>query len=323
MQASLFRDALRTSIGLMPDFRFWLGVHKPQWLDLTDVPLFISRRTLADYLGRARRHAWEDGVCERCAKPRRRGAGTCEVRDPRPRGPWALDSGGFTELQMYGRWTISAAEYAAEVLSFQERIGRLEWAAPQDWMCEPIVRHGGTVRGSKGKIVFAGTHKTVAEHQRLTVDNLLELRALTGGKVRWTPVVQGWTLGEYLDHVELYEKAGVDLRLEPIVGVGSVCRRQGEIAALSIMRTLAGLGLRIHAFGFKTEGLVLAADVLASADSMAWSEYWSHRLIDGHNKPGGRPRPRGHKNCANCLEAALLWREWLLARDARRMGFAA
>jgi hypothetical protein len=26
---------------------------------------------------------------------------------PRARGPWALDSGGFTELTTHGRWTIT------------------------------------------------------------------------------------------------------------------------------------------------------------------------------------------------------------------------
>jgi hypothetical protein len=47
-----------------PVVRFWLGTHKPGWLARTEVPLFVSHRTLG---------------------------GRREL--PRARGPWALDSG--------------------------------------------------------------------------------------------------------------------------------------------------------------------------------------------------------------------------------------
>lgn len=62
--------------------RFWLGTHEPAWLNRTCVPLFISRRRLE----------------------RRK-------RLPRATCPWALDSGGFTELSMHGRWTLDAKRY--------------------------------------------------------------------------------------------------------------------------------------------------------------------------------------------------------------------
>src|SRR5690606_3699977 len=169
---------------------------------------------------------------------------------------WALDSGGFTELAMHGRWTVSAAQYAAEARRFRDEIGRMEWAAPQDWMCEPWM--------------LARTGLSVAEHQRRTVDNLLELRALAPD-LPWVPVLQGWALGDYLRHVEMYDRASVDLRAEPLVGLGSVCRRQGMAEAERIVRALAGLGLRLHGFGVKLTGMRRFADALVSADSMAWS----------------------------------------------------
>ncbi|MGQ0837561.1 deazapurine DNA modification protein DpdA family protein [Actinokineospora sp.] len=55
---------------------FYLGTHQPAWLarDL-GVPLLVSHRRLA---GRASL--------------------------PRATGPWACDSGGFTELSLHGRW---------------------------------------------------------------------------------------------------------------------------------------------------------------------------------------------------------------------------
>jgi hypothetical protein len=62
------------------------------------------------------------------------------------------------------------------------------WAAPQDWMCEPIVINGGTAGGQR----FAGTHLSVAEHQRRTVANYAQLRDLAPD-LPIIPVVQGWS----------------------------------------------------------------------------------------------------------------------------------
>ena len=268
---------------------FYLGTHKPGWLAVqafASVPLFVSRRSLAMLR-----------------------------RLPRAAGPWALDSGGFTELQLHGRWTLTAAVYAAEVRRFRDEIGGLAWAAPQDWMCEPIVLAGGSV----GKLTFAGTGLSVEEHQRRTVENFLELKSVAPD-LPFAPVLQGWNLGDYLRCIELYLRVGVDLRSEPLVGVGTVCRRQGTGEATRIMRTLAAEGLRLHGFGFKLQGLIASADDLASADSLAWSFHARRRApLEGHDRPGPG-RPRGHMNCANCAEYALLWRASLCSALKRTRG---
>ncbi|MFJ8812920.1 deazapurine DNA modification protein DpdA family protein [Amycolatopsis thermoflava] len=59
---------------------------------------------------------------------------------PRATGGWALDSGGFTELSLHGRWRTDARTYAAAVRRYAEEIGHLAWAAPRDWMVEAHVR---------------------------------------------------------------------------------------------------------------------------------------------------------------------------------------
>lgn len=207
---------------------------------------------------------------------------------PRAVGTWACDSRGFMELSQHGRWTFTAQEYAAALRRYKAEVGGLAWAAPMDFMCEPFITQK--------------TGLTVREHQVRTVASVLELRALGAPVV---PVLQGWSIGDYFRCVELYDKAGVSLRAEPVVGVGSVCRRQNTTMATVLMRTLAAEGLRLHGFGFKKTGLRAVADVLASADSMAWS-YHARR------EP---PRPEclgKHKNCANCLPFALEWRAELL-----------
>lgn len=309
--------------------RFFLGTHHPDWLAKAGVPLFVSRRRLENM-----------------------------KRLPRSIAPWALDSGGFTELQLYGRWRLAEEEYVRLVRRFRDEIDQLAWAAPQDWMAEVPVREG-LIRRKRGKrkaaidvrewlewarqagpvmtkavamaeelgddaeVLFHGTGLSVEEHQARTIENLLNLRWLAPD-IPWAPVLQGWSVADYWRHVEAYAAAGIDLRAEPIVGVGSVCRRQGSPIAALIFQTLASMGLRLHGFGVKVEGLLRFGEVLGSADSLAWSYHARRRpsMIEGHDKPGPGRRT-GHKNCANCLEYALQWLADLMDRLGWEAGPAA
>jgi hypothetical protein len=254
---------------------FFLGTHQPSWLPRVDVPLFVSDRRLRSY-----------------------------KTLPRAVAPWAEDSGGFTELQKYGEWTVTAREYAARVRRYHDEIGNLVWAAPQDWMCEPIVIAGGRA----GRLVFAGTGLSVHEHQRRTVTNAVELEMLDAG-LPWRKVVQGYTSDEYLRCADMYAKLGIDLTREPLVGLGSVCRRQATGEAHEIIRALRAWGIpRLHGFGIKTLGLQRYGHLLTSADSLAWSEDARRKKVP----MCGTVHPRGAKNCANCLPYALQWRSRLL-----------
>ncbi|HXJ25629.1 MAG TPA: hypothetical protein VNH17_08010 [Streptosporangiaceae bacterium] len=241
-------------------FRFWLGTHETSWLERAAFPLFVSHRRL-----RLRRSL------------------------PRAAGPWALDSGGFTALSGDGQWDMTPRQYVTAVERYAAEIGRLEWAAPMDWMCEPAVR--------------GRTGKTVTEHQQLTVDNYLRLRDIAP-QLPFVPVLQGWDLDDYLRCADLYAARGVDLSREPLTGIGSVCRRQATAQIAGVVAGLADAGIRLHGFGVKIRGLAVYGGDLASADSMAWS-------ARGRRVPGcGRGR---HKNEANCFEFAAAWRRRLLA----------
>lgn len=238
--------------------RFYLGTHKAVWLSRVSIPLFVSRRTLA---GRK--------------------------TFPKARAPWALDSGGFSELSSYGAWTVPPQQYVREVATFVREIGQLQWAAIQDWMCEPHI--------------IQKTGLSIIEHQRRSVMSLLTLSGLAP-ELPWAPVLQGWTLDDYHRHVEMYAEHGVDLESYQTVGVGSVCRRQASTQAAGIIRSLACHGLRLHAFGFKLTGLPAIHRHAVSADSMAWS-------FGARYEP---PLPEcvgKHKTCANCMTYALRWYE--------------
>lgn len=210
--------------------KFYLGTHEPTWLNRSHRPLFVSAVRL-----RAR----------------------CVRKLPTARVPWALDSGGFSCIQGPDGYAQKAPEYAAEVRRWAEGIGLMDWAAVQDWMCEPV------------KLALTG--KSVREHQELTVQSYLDLRALAP-EIPWVPVLQGFARDEYHRCAELYAAAGVELRELGLVGIGSVCRREHTGEAEAIIRELAATGLRLHGFGFKLSGLERCADALASADSLAWSD---------------------------------------------------
>ncbi len=212
---------------------------------------------------------------------------------PRARGPWALDSGGFTEIALHGRWLTTTDGYVNAVRRYASEIGNLAWAAPMDWMCEPTM--------------LEKTGLTIREHQERTVANYLELR----GRGPFIPVLQGWSLADYLACVELYRDAGVNLTEEPLVGLGSVCRRQDTTEIARIV--LALQPLRLHGFGVKTIGLERYSHLLASADSMAWS----YRARRSPPMPGCK-----HRSCANCPRFAFRWRERIIAVIDRPRLFA-
>ncbi|MEU0589919.1 DUF7221 family queuine tRNA-ribosyltransferase-like protein [Streptomyces ardesiacus] len=246
---------------------FLLGA-PPAFMKYTDVPLFVSNRPLS------------------------------KIKELyRARGRVSVDSGGFSELDDHGSWDYGPTprQYAGQVGRYVDYVG-IDWAAPQDWMCEPWIT--------------AKTGLTVEEHQARTVGNYLELKAIDD-RLPIIPVLQGWTIPDYEHCIDLYDRAGVDLRALPLVGIGSVCRRQGTEEAARLVRRIADYGIRLHGFGFKIDGLRRVAQYLPSSDSMAWSAA-GRREEQGcdFRFPGSRGP---HKNEANCLRYALKWRDDVLA----------
>lgn len=163
------------------------------------------------------------------------------------------------ELKLYGRYRHSVAEYAAQIARWA-RCGRLVAAVAQDYMCEPFM--------------LARTGLTVADHQRLTIsryDTLHYLARESG--VYILPALQGYTPAEYVDHLRQY---GRRLARGAWVGVGSVCKRNGDPSAIrDVLYSIARVrpDLRLHGFGIKQTALSSAVvrQLLHSADSMAWS----------------------------------------------------
>lgn len=242
---------------------FYLGAHNPSWLwNKSEFPLFVSRNSLLRYKGFR------------------------EASVPR----WALDSGGFTELHSRGRWEMSPRDYAEFVLRCDSEIGSLDFAAPQDWMCE--------------ESSLNATGLSVEHHQYNTVENFLELRDLLGEIV--IPVLQGSSIESYQRCRYFYESAGINLAAERKVGLGSVCRRQATNEIVDLARSLQPMNL--HGFGVKKTGLCKCdAGTFSSVDSLAWS-FRARRMPP---LPGHEIR---HKNCANCYDFAANYRLELISK---------
>jgi hypothetical protein len=240
--------------------QFWLGSHMPGWLGRTDVPLMVSHRTLS----------------------KRKSL-------PRARAPWVLDSGGFSEISLFGEWRTQPREYVAAVRRYINEIGSLEWAATQDWMCEPWI--------------VEKTGLSIIEHQARSVSSFLDLTQ-RAPEMPWLPVLQGWEADDYLHHRDMYEAAGVRLTALPLVGIGSVCRRQSVRGTIDVLVRLSADGIQLHGFGLKTIALRSLSSFLASSDSLAWS-YVARREKARCGNPSA--------TCANHMHYALSWRDQVLS----------
>lgn len=174
-----------------------------------------------------------------------------------PVGDWIMDSGAFTEIATHGRYRHDVGEYAAEIRRWSG-CGNMVAAVAQDYMCEARM--------------LAKTGLTVADHQRLTIERYDALLTEATG-VYILPVLQGYASEDYVTHVRAY---GDRLALGAWVGVGSICKRNGDpraIEAVLLAIKTERPDLRLHGFGLKSTALSsgLVRELLWSADSMAWS----------------------------------------------------
>jgi hypothetical protein len=173
-------------------------------------------------------------------------------------GDWIMDSGAFTELERHGAYREPPEVYAEQVKRWSSN-GNLLAAVAQDYMCESWM--------------LAKTGLTIPDHQRLTIERYDALTACDTGGVYILPVIQGYAPQDYVSHIRQY---GARLAPGAWVGVGSVCKRNGDPSAIEdvlIAIKRERPDLRLHLFGVKTTALKSKAirDMAFTADSMAWS----------------------------------------------------
>lgn len=196
---------------------------------------------------------------------------------------WALDSGGYSELHKYGEWTVPPDVYAEKVRSYYQNIGKMQFAAVQDWMCEDSV--------------LKKTGKTVYQHQELTIKNYDHMVRFHND-LPWLPVLQGRAPRDYIKHLKEYKDKYPDLTY---FGIGSVCRRGSTQEIIDIIHEIFDdYGVSLHGFGIKTTALKRIGNVLKSADSSAWSfaaRYNQETFL----------KTCEHKRCNHCYPYAKNW----------------
>jgi hypothetical protein len=178
-------------------------------------------------------------------------------KSPIPARDWILDSGAFSTIATHGGYPEPVSVYAAQIRHLRVS-GNLLAAVAQDYMCEPWM--------------LEKTGLTIADHQRLTIERYHALLSFETG-VYIMPVLQGYAPTDYVTHIRAY---GARLAHGAWVGVGSVCKRNSDPAAIENVLLAIKLerpDLRLHGFGLKLTALRsgLVRDLLFSADSMAWS----------------------------------------------------
>lgn len=193
-----------------------------------------------------------------------------------------MDSQAFRVLELHGDHRLSVAKYATaaeRIATLCERIV----VVCQDYPCEQYM--------FDKRYEHTGIRFTVADHQRLTIGRYDELRGRLDRAIEVLPVLQGYHPRDYVDHLRQYGKR---LRFGAWVGVGSVCKRNSDPAAIRavlIAIKAARPDLRLHGFGVKVTALAspTVRQLLYSADSLAWSSAarWEGRNANDWREAAG------------------------------------
>jgi hypothetical protein len=175
-----------------------------------------------------------------------------------------VDCGGYHHMMSgAGEYDVTDEEYLRYLLKHRPALYAL-W----DYPCEP------DLLDSLGRSVREQQERSLDAHARLL--GKVEGHSLADSAVS---VVQGWTVQQYLDHLDRMSERDV---LTDYVAIGSVCRRgQDEQIANVVLAVRDALpdATQLHAFGVK--GSVLrfreVVDALDSVDSAAY-DYAESRL---------------------------------------------
>lgn len=166
-----------------------------------------------------------------------------------------VDSGGFQLMLDEGEHP-PLSEYLQNVRKWDG-----DRFACQDYPCEPKIlsRYGRSVREHQSQ-----TTEAAAQAKAAYEDGLVDAEPVT--------VIQGWEKEEYLRHVDELREQGC---LTPLIGIGSVCRRNAEEEIRDIIMSIrSALGPKhtLHAFGVKYTILrdPKVRRALESVDTTAW-----------------------------------------------------
>lgn len=182
-----------------------------------------------------------------------------DMRDREAVDCFFLDSGGFQLFNKYGRYPFSCQE----LVRFASSIG-VDCLAAMDYPTE------GSDHRIRAKAGLSNKQRI-----QLSVENAIQMQDLLEdipSKIRFYPVLQGYTVGEYVRCADLLKEVGLG---EDYLAVGSVCvrKRIQEIRRILSTARREFPRARIHVFGLSVKTLRYPDVVqsIDSLDSLAWS----------------------------------------------------
>lgn len=208
---------------------------------------------------------------------------------PRAGLKW-LDCGGFTLLNRYSEYPFSIGNY----MNFVARM-KPHWYATMDYPCEPEISRAVGLETNEERIIA-----TVANAEKM-----LAMEEMIFGSVA-VPVIQGYTLDEYLYCIDLHNEAGT---IRPYMAVGSMCRRltNKQIKKLipAIYDRANSYGCtELHYFGLKlSPGLIPVSEYIWSRDSAAIYDAYDKEIRD---QRGGRRWPKGQEEKRDAVQSFLV-----------------
>lgn len=166
--------------------------------------------------------------------------------------PYMVDRGVGKEFSSLTKNPIISVHRYAELLRRQQP----QIASTFDYPCEPDLRKK---RGY-----------TCIEAQSMTNENTRILLKEFPDAI--FNVLQGWTVSEYLENLDMIKEDGL---LTERLGIGSICRRGQLSKIVEIIRVIkrnVPSWVKLHGFGVKIDVLTTYAKYdLYSADSQAWA----------------------------------------------------
>lgn len=201
----------------------------------------------------------------------------------------------------------------SELPPTNELTSELVAAVTQDYMCEPFVlgktgldipthqsltiENYDKLHWELSKSSLLADHIMYSSDLDVTEDDLFEAYEddMLETDVYIMPVLQGYAPEDYVNHLEQY---GDRIDKNAWVGVGSVCKRNGNPAAITaVLMAIKSVrpDLKLHGFGIKKRSLVdpNVWALLYSADSQAhglWGGKGSYKYVEGRHDPNNALR---------------------------------
>jgi hypothetical protein len=169
-----------------------------------------------------------------------------------------LDSGGASLFEQYSDYPFSLDAFVQWIKAMQEtNDNKVKYVAILDYPCEPEINRKA--------------FSTNQERIEATVRNAMKCFRHDISPAKWLPVLQGYSVEEYLHCLKLYKDQNLYL---DYIAIGSMCRRNDLDQIHKILKAIKErTDAKIHLFGLTIKALKKLAiyDLIDSCDATGYA----------------------------------------------------